>query len=130
MNYTSLLFLFLSAFLPLRLVSSRNGKNDDIYPIGNFQSSLTASEGHGTIAAIQSSSSDDGKNDDYVVIVSRSPTVESNYNLTRSFLTSQQIKNDETNKYNSEKEDSNDEFEYDEIPYEYLMTRGAVIKSP
>ena len=92
MNYTSLLFLFLSAFLPLRLVSSRNGKNDDIYPIGNFQSSLTASEGHGTIAAIQSSSSDDGKNDDYVVIVSRSPTVESNYNLTRSFLTSQQIK--------------------------------------
>lgn len=124
MKYTDLLF-FLVAFLSLHLVSSRYGKNDDIFPIGNFQASLTASEGQGTIAAIQSSGSDI----DYVVIVSRSPAAESNCNLTRSFLTSQM--SDETKEYESEKEDLGDDD--DEMPFENLMTpiraRGAITKS-
>jgi 20S proteasome alpha/beta subunit len=67
-------------------VSSRNGNDSNsMFPIGSLQSSLTASEGHGTVAAIQSFG-----DIDYVVIVSRSPS-ESNCNLTRASLANSRI---------------------------------------
>ncbi len=92
MRYTILFFFStLNAFasLTLCLGSSRNNGNADnsLFPIGNLQASLTASEGQGTVVAIQSPkrSCDHDGIDDFVLLVSRSPR-EPACNLTRSNL--------------------------------------------
>jgi 20S proteasome alpha/beta subunit len=75
-------------------VSSRYGNNKDnsIFPVGNFQASLAASEGQATIVALQLSCDDT----DYVIIVSRSPNIDSNY-LSRSLVGSGINNSDEIN---------------------------------
>lgn len=114
-HYVGILLLLLVSLCPLQVSSKySNNKDNSIFPIGNFQASLAASEGQATIVALQSSC--DGT--DFVIIVSRSPNTDSNY-LSRSFLGSGISNSDEINECSEER---NNEISF----LTPIRSRGAV----
>ena len=110
-------FTFASLWLSPVLSKYKNN-NGSMYPVGNFQASLTASEGQATVAAIQSSY--DGQN--YVIIVSRSPATGSSSKLSCTFSGKQIIDGNDIN-------DSNNRTKSEIISFTPLKYRGALMRS-